>query len=128
MLIAFTLPFKHGPGTYMTWLATQGCVCCGVKPVVLHHLAVWGLPRKLRNPLRDYVVVSVCPHHHDDTGDRQAAHRMAQDAWLSAWGYPDADTLLLAALRAYSAAHGLVPPPRLGAQQLAQWLRDTEAA
>lgn len=112
----------------MTWLARQPCLCCGVRGVVLHHLAAWGLPRKLRNPVRDYTVAPICPRHHDDTGGRHAAHRMAQEAWLRHWGCPDPDALLLGYYRAYSAAHGLCIPAGLAVREVAEWLRDGEGA
>lgn len=122
------LPRPHTARAYLDWLASQPCLCCGVRPVVLHHLHVWGLPRKRNNPLRDYVTVPVCDNHHRDTGHPQAAHRMQQDAWLAHWGQQSADALLLGFYARYSAHAGLPLPQGLDAREAARWLRDREVA
>lgn len=125
------LPQPHRPGSYMDWLAGRPCICCarlGLRntPVILHHLHVWGLPRKRGNPVRDYVTVPLCPRHHDDTGDRHAAHRMQQEDWLAYWELGGADDLLGSQMRTYAVTRWLDPPPGLSARQLAEWLLERE--
>ncbi|WP_135227551.1 hypothetical protein [Deinococcus fonticola] len=125
------LPAPHGSSAYMTWLASQPCAACqrlyGVTNhgVQLHHLRVWGLPRRTNNPLRNYSVIPLCPAHHTD--GPEAVHRMGEQQFLERLG-TNADDLLLHYYAAYVPTRYLpTPPAGAGARQMAQWLLERES-
>lgn len=116
-------PPPHTGAAYMGWLAGRPCLVCGLYGVHLHHLAMWGLPRRTNNPVRDYVVVPLSPRCHQ-TG-RHAAHSTGQAEWARLHGL-DLEAALLAQYRAYAAQAWLALPTGLGARAAAEWLRARE--
>ena len=125
-------PPPHTGRAYMSWLSTQPCLTCGVYGVELHHLSMWGLPRKTNNPLRDWVVVPLCStcHQHGKTAahhcgpwDDQGNHGQASWARLHAL---DLETTLCRQYAAYAQHAWLALPPGLPARQAAVWLKAAE--
>lgn len=112
------LPLPHLRDAFYSWLARHPCICCGARPVHLHHVTVWGLPRR-GHALQEFTVLPVCAYHHQ-TGPH-AAHRMKQVRWLLHYG-TDLEATLLAQYRGYAAAHGLGLPGGLTAREAAAWL------
>ncbi|MDV6376437.1 hypothetical protein [Deinococcus arenicola] len=126
-------PAPHTGRAYLSWLSTQRCLTCGVHGVELHHLAMWGLPRKTNNPLRDWVVVPLCLTCHQH--GRHAAHRCGpwdgqgshgQASWARIHAL-DLEAALLAQYAAYARHAWLALPSGLSARDSAAWLRRAEA-
>lgn len=126
-----SLPSPHGPGAYMTWLATQPCAYCkrahGIThhPVHLHHLRMWNLPRRTNNPLRNYTLIALCPRHHTDGTD--AVHNVGEREFFERMNTTP-DALLLSQFRAYVATR-LLPslPIDITTRAAAEWLLARES-
>lgn len=89
----------------------------------LHHLQVWGLPRRTNNPVRDYVCIPLCPRCHLD--GRHAIHAIGQANWFELHGLTP-EQVLLQQYVTYASWTDLPLPASLSASDTARWLRSQE--
>lgn len=109
----------------MQWLASQSCVCCSLvhgittRPVQLHHVRVWGLPRRTNNPLRTYTVIPLCDPHHQSGPD--AVHVVGEQVFVQRLGI-GLDELLMEQYRRYAETRWVNIPRELSTLEVAEWL------